>query len=246
MANDDLQVKIEIEADIKKFLQNLDIIIKKTNRFFTKKAVKEVDVKLNSEDIEKQFEKVKKKVKKEPLHAKVTADTKDAQKTVEDFFKQAEEATEEPKKAKFTADTEDAEKKTEDFSQKAEEASKDRQIELEALTVGALEDLRKFEHKARDTGKKIESDLFVEVRAEYGKAQEALETYKKKFKEGYNEMNEVQREAGRAMIKHLKNVEVEAGRHLNNVTNTGEKTLSRLQVKFDQVTEKMGFSWKRF
>lgn len=102
------------------------------------------------------------------------------------------------------------------------------------------ENLKKSEKLARDTWKKLDQELVLNMRLNIDDLEQKVAAAKKDLKKLDPESVEAVRL--RLDIKQYKNNLTEARRQLNNYLNTWDKNLSRLQRKFDQVTDEIKLS----
>lgn len=94
------------------------------------------------------------------------------------------------------------------------------------------EQLKKAETMARDTGKSISKELVVKMRLDIDDLQQKLIKAKAQLK-ATTDIGKAQ--SLRLDIAQYTNNLTEAKRQLNNYVNTGDKSLSRLQAKFDGI-----------
>lgn len=102
------------------------------------------------------------------------------------------------------------------------------------------EKMKSLEIYARDTKKKIDPALKFELQAKIVWFEDKIKEAKKQLK--FFENSTEESHVLKLQIKDYKNNLTEAKRHFNNYVNTWEKELSRLQMKFDQVSKNSFFS----
>lgn len=86
---------------------------------------------------------------------------------------------------------------------------------------------------ARDTGKKIDQDLLVELELNSAKLERELALARSKLRRAVKEGNEEAEIDLRIDVRRLSSDLTQAKRELRNLENTGDRTTSRLQRKFD-------------
>lgn len=96
---------------------------------------------------------------------------------------------------------------------------------------------------ARDTWKELDKSTYIRMQVDIAKAQQQLAQAKKQLKQAQKEWNKALELEMTIKTNMLQSKLTEAKRQFNNYANTWEQSLSRLQKKFDQVTDKMWTKW---
>ncbi len=103
------------------------------------------------------------------------------------------------------------------------------------------EQLKRAEKIARDTGKAISQELVVKMRLDIDDIQQKLVNAKLQLKK-FTDPTSIEAQKLRLDILQYTTNLTEAKRQLNNYMNTGDASLSRLQAKFNQVTDSIRIS----
>lgn len=121
----------------------------------------------------------------------------------------------------------------------------DMEVDMSNLKKGFDESIK----YARDTGKKLDKELILKLEMDYSnlkvakfEAQQSLNTIRKEYKEWLIDRSKLV-EAENA-FKRISSETTQAWRLLENYKNTWDKNLSRLQAKFNQVTDEIKLSRK--
>lgn len=96
---------------------------------------------------------------------------------------------------------------------------------------------------ARDTWKELDKSTYISLQVNIAKAQQQLAQAKKQLKQAQKEWNKALELEMTIKTNMLQSKLTEAKRQFNNYANTWEQALSRLQKKFDGVTDKMWAKW---
>jgi hypothetical protein len=95
---------------------------------------------------------------------------------------------------------------------------------------------------ARDTKKELDKNKVFELEVKVGKLQSWLDNARARMKKAKKEWQKDVEFEARLEVNRLSRETTEAKRLLNNYLNTWEEWVSRLQAKFDQIKDKIGWS----